>query len=183
LQCTAQRCDVPWRPPKTITEFGGQQRTNRLAGCAPGVPKSIRNTQDEARHLIVEGINYAACRETDSSLQDADKNRLFGSEHYSSGRIVTKPSQWAEGDFEEKMATLLRCANALNRSVLAIPSLLVPCCHGKQSEDYVTREDGSRVRDFRVVWEGLLCLRTGTNDLPRVSRGRWIRVDAALSAP
>ena len=50
-----------------------------------------------------------------------------------------------------------------------LAGLLVACCHGKQSEDYVTREDGSRVRDFRVVWEGLLCLRTGTNDLPRVS--------------
>ena len=33
-------------------------------------------------------------------------------------------------------------------SVLA--SLLTACCHGKQSDDYVfTREDGSRVRDFR----------------------------------
>jgi hypothetical protein len=71
------------------------------------------------RHLIVEGINYAAYRETDSSLHDADKNRLFGSEHYRSGRIVIKPSQWGEGDFEEKMATLLRWANALNRSVPA----------------------------------------------------------------
>jgi hypothetical protein len=37
-------------------------------------------TADEARRLIIEGINYAAYRETDSSLHDADKNRLFGSE-------------------------------------------------------------------------------------------------------
>lgn len=30
-----------------------------------------------------------------------------------------KPSPWAEGDFEDKMANLLRMANALNRSVPA----------------------------------------------------------------
>jgi hypothetical protein len=76
-------------------------------------------TPDEARHLIIEGINYAAYRETDSSLHDADKNRLFGSEQYNSGRLVAKPSPWAEGNFEEKMATLLRWANTLNRSVPA----------------------------------------------------------------
>jgi hypothetical protein len=51
-----------------------------------------------------------------SSLHDSDKNRLFGSEHYKSGREVIKPSPWAEGDFEGKMAMLLRWANALNRS-------------------------------------------------------------------
>jgi hypothetical protein len=73
-------------------------------------------TPDEARHLIIEGLDYAAYRETDSSLHDTDKNRLFGSEHYQSGRFVAKPSQWAEGDFEAKMTTLLRWANALNRS-------------------------------------------------------------------
>jgi hypothetical protein len=74
-------------------------------------------TLEEARRVIVEGINYAAYKETDSSLHDSDKNRLFGSEHYSSGRDVVKPSPWAEGNFEEKMAILLRWANALNRSV------------------------------------------------------------------
>jgi hypothetical protein len=66
-------------------------------------------TPEEARQFIVEGINYAACRETDSSLYDSDKNRLFGSEHYNSGRHVEKSSPWSEGNFEEKMATLLRC--------------------------------------------------------------------------
>jgi hypothetical protein len=76
-------------------------------------------TLEEARLMIVEGINYAAYKETDSSLHDADKNRLVGSEHYRSGREVVKPSPWAEGDFEEKMAMLLRWANALNRSVPA----------------------------------------------------------------
>src|ERR1700756_2650244 len=74
-------------------------------------------TAEEARQIIVEGINYAAYRETDSSLYDSDKNRLFGSEHYNSGRHVVKPSPWSEGNFEEKMATLLRWANALNASV------------------------------------------------------------------
>jgi hypothetical protein len=76
-------------------------------------------TSDEARELIINGINYAAYRETDSSLYDSDKSRLFGSEHYRSGRNVARPSPWTEGDFEEKMATLLRWANALNRSVPA----------------------------------------------------------------
>ena len=73
-------------------------------------------TLEEARLVIVEGINYAAYKETASSLHDSDKNRLLGSEHYRSGREVVKPSPWAEGDFEEKMAMLLRWANILNRS-------------------------------------------------------------------
>jgi len=73
-------------------------------------------TLEEARLVIVEGINYAAYKETASSLHDSDKNRLLGSEHYRSGREVVKPSPWAEGDFEEKMAMLLRWANTLNRS-------------------------------------------------------------------
>ncbi len=76
-------------------------------------------TTDEARELIIDVINYAAYRETDSSLHDSDKNRLFGSEHYKSDRSIAQPSPWAEGDFEEKMAMLLRWANALNRSVPA----------------------------------------------------------------
>ena len=76
-------------------------------------------TSDEAREFIIDGINYAAYRETDSSLHDSDKNRLFGSEHYKSDRSIAQPSLWAEGDFEEKMAILLRWANALNRSVPA----------------------------------------------------------------
>lgn len=72
--------------------------------------------QNEARKLVIEGMNYAAYRETDSSLHDSDKNRLFGSGHYDSGRPVLAPSPWAAGDFEEKMATLLRWANTLNKS-------------------------------------------------------------------
>jgi hypothetical protein len=73
-------------------------------------------TLEEARLLIIEGINYAAYKETDSSLYDSDKNRLLGSEHYKSAREIVKPSPWAEDDFEEKMATLLRWANTLNHS-------------------------------------------------------------------
>ena len=74
-------------------------------------------TLHQARHLVIEGMNDAAYRETGSSLYDADKNRLFGSEHYDSGRFIAKPSPWADGDFEEKMAVLLRWAHVLNRSV------------------------------------------------------------------
>lgn len=71
-------------------------------------------TSDQARERVIDGINYAAYHETDFSLFDTDKNRLFGSEHYESGRIIVRPSPWPEGDFEEKMASLLSWANTLN---------------------------------------------------------------------
>jgi Putative prokaryotic signal transducing protein len=74
-------------------------------------------TPDEARQMVIDGMDYAAYRETDSSLYDSDKNRLFGSEHYKSDRPVYNPSPWPEGDFEAKMATLLVWANVLNRSL------------------------------------------------------------------
>jgi Putative prokaryotic signal transducing protein len=73
-------------------------------------------TPDEARQMVIDGMDYAAYRETDSSLHDSDKNSLFGSEHYKSDRPVYNPSPWSEGDFEEKMTTLLVWANVLNRS-------------------------------------------------------------------
>ena len=76
-------------------------------------------TPNEARQMVIEGINYAAYHETDYSLYDSDKNRLFGSEHYNSGRLVCEPSPWAEGNFEEKMTMLLVWANVLNRAVPA----------------------------------------------------------------
>jgi hypothetical protein len=69
--------------------------------------------------LVIDCINQAAYRETDSSLHDSDKNRLFGSEHYKSDRPVYKPSPWAEGDFEEKIAMLLVWAIPLNSFVPA----------------------------------------------------------------
>jgi hypothetical protein len=71
---------------------------------------------DEAREMIINSMDFAAYRETESSLHDSDKNRLFGSEHYKSDRPVYTQSPWIEGDFEEKMATLLVWANAHNRS-------------------------------------------------------------------
>ena len=74
-------------------------------------------TSDEARELIISGMDYAAYKDTDYSLYDSDKNRLFGSEHYNSGRPVYEPSPWAEGDFEGKMASLLAFAIILNRSI------------------------------------------------------------------
>src|SRR5258707_555239 len=104
-------------------------------------------TLEEARLIVVEGLNYAAYKETDSSLHDSDKNRLFGSQHYRSGRIVVKPSPWAEGDFEEKMATLLRSANTLNRSVPAFT----------EAQELLDDEDSTIGRVIR---------RSKTNDLP-----------------
>ena len=76
-------------------------------------------TLDEAREETISGIDYAAYSETDSSLGDVDKSGLFGSEHYKSDRPVYKPSPWAEGDFEDQMANLLRVTISLNRSVPA----------------------------------------------------------------
>jgi hypothetical protein len=73
-------------------------------------------TSDEARERIIEGPNYAAYHETDYFLYDSDKNRLFGSEHYDSGRLIARRSPWPAGDFEGKMATLLHWTNILNAS-------------------------------------------------------------------
>ncbi|HXM11846.1 MAG TPA: tyrosine-type recombinase/integrase [Terriglobales bacterium] len=54
-----------------------------------------------------------------------------------------------------------------------LASLLVACCHGKQSDDYVfTRGDGSRVRDFRVVWAKVCCAAgLGQIVCPQCSKG------------
>lgn len=73
-------------------------------------------TRDQAAEIVIEGMNYAAYEETDSSLYDSDKNRLFGSEHYNSGRVVVRPSPWEAQDFKSRMATLLVWANWLNHS-------------------------------------------------------------------
>lgn len=99
-------------------------------------------TPDQARDLIIEGLNYAAYRETDSSLHDTDKNRLWGSEHYNSGRHVANPSPWAEGDFEEKMMMLLRWANMLHSNV---PEF-------KEAQDLIGQEEtliGRVIRRYR----------------------------------
>jgi len=73
-------------------------------------------TPDRAREILISAIDHAAYRETDSSLYDADKNRLFGSEHYQSSRPIYKPSPWSGDDFEGKMAQPLAWSNTLNRN-------------------------------------------------------------------
>ncbi len=123
-------------------------------------------TPEEARQAVVDGINYAAYKETDSSLYDSDKNRLFGSEHYRSDRVVVKPSPWAEGDFEGKMAVLLRWANALNSSDPAFA----------EAQSLLEVEDSVIGRVIR---------RSKTSDLPSLEPQekelpRWIRVPAGL---
>lgn len=99
-------------------------------------------TPDEARNLIIECLNYAAYRETNSSLHDTDKNRLWGSERYNSGRHIANPSPWAEGDFEEKMTILLRWANILNHNLSEF----------QEAQDVLTREEtpiGRIIRRYR----------------------------------
>jgi hypothetical protein len=73
-------------------------------------------TPDEARDFVISSIDYAAYKEFGPSLHDSDKNRLFGSEHYNSGRPVYEPSHWAGVNFEESMVMLLDMANTLNLS-------------------------------------------------------------------
>ena len=51
-------------------------------------------TSDEAREMAINGMNYAAYRETDSSLHDSDKNRVFGSEHYKTDRPYLETAGW-----------------------------------------------------------------------------------------
>jgi hypothetical protein len=68
-------------------------------------------TVDEAKELLIDGMNYAAYKETDHSLWDSDKNKLFGAEHYQSSRPAFAPSVWGDGEmFEKKMTDLLRLA-------------------------------------------------------------------------
>ena len=119
-------------------------------------------TLDEAREEIISGIDYAAYRETDSSLHDADKNRLFGSEHYKSGRPVYEPSPWAEGDFEDKMTTLLCMANSLNRSVPVF----------REAQRLLEHEDSVL---GRVVRRANLECPEKERELPR-----WVQIPAGL---
>jgi hypothetical protein len=123
-------------------------------------------TSEEARQVVVDGINYAAYKETDSSLHVSDKNRLFGSEHYRSDLLVVKPSPWAEGDFEEKMAVLLRWANELNSSV---PAFAEAQCL-LEGEDSVI---GRVIR--RSKTNALPSLEPQEKELPR-----WVQVPVGL---
>ena len=104
-------------------------------------------TPDEARHIIIESINYAAYRETTSSLHDSDKNRLFGAAHYNSGRLEVSASPWADGDFVLKMAELLRWANQLNRSDPVF----------KQAQDLLETEDSAIGEVIRKARQPLNC--------------------------
>jgi hypothetical protein len=48
-----------------------------LSGALPDfVNYHYRMTPEEARQAVVDGLNYAAYKEADSSLYDSDKNRL-----------------------------------------------------------------------------------------------------------
>ena len=123
-------------------------------------------TLEEAQLVIVDGINHAAYKEADSALHDFDRNRLLGSEHYKSGRQVLKPSPWAEGDFEGKMAMLLRWAYALNRSDPAFAQALSLL----EGEDSVI---GQVIR--RAKLNDLPSLEPQVTELPR-----WVQVPAGL---
>ena len=67
-------------------------------------------TVTEAKEILISALDYMAYRDTGTSLHDGDKNRLFGGEHYNSGRPVYSPSPWEGEDFEKRMAELLRLA-------------------------------------------------------------------------
>jgi hypothetical protein len=62
-------------------------------------------TPDEARELVIDGINYAAYRETDSALHDSDKNGLFGSDHYKSDRAKSLAQQFLDDTQNENRAS------------------------------------------------------------------------------
>ena len=127
---------------------------------------AVMNTE-EARQLIVDGVNYAAYKETDSSLHDSDKNRLFGCDYYKSGRAVVKQSPWVDGDFEEQMAMLLHWANALNHSDPAFA----------QAQSLLEDEDsviGRVIRRSKL--NGLPPLEPQEKELPR-----WFQVPMGLT--
>ena len=67
-------------------------------------------TVTEAKERLISLMDYIAYREIGTSLYDSDKNRLFGEEHYNSGRPVYSPSPWAGEEFESKMSQLLKAA-------------------------------------------------------------------------
>ena len=74
-------------------------------------------TETEAKELLIDGMNYAAYRETDHSLWPSDKDKLFGELHYKEDRPVYSPSAWGQGEkFESKMSELLKWAIQLGTS-------------------------------------------------------------------
>lgn len=67
-------------------------------------------TLTEAKETLISAMDYMAYREIGTSLYDSDKNRLFGEDHYNSGRPVYSPSPWEGKNFEKNMAGLLQMA-------------------------------------------------------------------------
>ena len=82
------------------------------AKTSPVIRDAKSMTVDEAKELLIDRMNYMAYRETDHSLWDSDKNRLFGAEHYVSGRPVLQPSVW--GDGEELSERWRSCSDGLS---------------------------------------------------------------------
>ena len=67
-------------------------------------------TDEEAKELLIDGMDYAAYKETDHSLWPSDKNKLFGEPHYTE-KPYDGPSTWGtSAEFERKMAELLKWA-------------------------------------------------------------------------
>ena len=70
----------------------------------------------EAKEIVISAMNYAAYREFECSLYVADRNQLFGEEHFSLEPNTTpadRPSPWQGAQFEEKMAELLAIGSNL----------------------------------------------------------------------
>jgi len=100
-------------------------------------------TDIEAKELLIGGMEYAAYRETEHSLWGSDKNRLFGGQHYESGRLTVQPSVWGEGEqFEEKMAELLRWAVRLGSSKASYEEAIRVLLSGDHQINSIIRRAG-----------------------------------------
>ena len=97
-------------------------------------------TETEAKELLIGGMNYAAYKETGHSLWDSDMNKLFGEEHYVSGRPVFQASVWGDGEeFEKKMATLLRWAVQLGSALGSYPEAIRVLSSGEHYLNHIIR--------------------------------------------
>jgi hypothetical protein len=101
-------------------------------------------TPDEAREIIIAHMDYAAYKETASSLYDSDKNRLHGSNRYQSGREIVRPSPWEGDEFELRMAELLAWAKALGARDPALA----------QAQTLLEHEDSVLGRVIRLAQSG-----------------------------
>jgi hypothetical protein len=103
-------------------------------------------TDTQAKELLISGIDFAAYRETNHSLWDSDKNRLFGAEHYVSGRPVLQPSVWGEGEeFEENMAKLLRWAVQLGSAEGSYTEAIRKLASGEHYLNRIVRRAGLEI--------------------------------------